>query len=249
MRIVRLTFLAAILLSSSCAVAGGVWNNTPASAETICPKDSGNTALVVIDMQRYFSARHAMSSPANETKIAQVVAEQAALIKRAEAAGIPIIVMEYDLAKIALEKNQGDTNAHLQQALGTYKPERIFRKSEDSMFDSRNVYRKPLLEFMQKYKIGKLIVTGANGGACVKKSIQGALAGNCSVVAYTKGIADFNYPDFIYPYVGQYKDIKAKCDNCTFAETSSVDDLAQAMIPVTEQPQTSWVPQDVQTGH
>ena len=72
-------------------------------------------------------------------------------------------------------------------------------------------------------------VTGANGGACVVQSIHGALDNNCSVLAVSSGIADFNYQDFIYPYKGYYNDIKANCADCTFREVPTFNDAVRAI--------------------
>jgi hypothetical protein len=77
---------------------------------------------------------------------------------------------------------------------------------------------------------------GANGGACVSDSIVEAIQGNCSVVAFNKGIADFNYKQFIYPYAGQYAKIKSSsnrlCKDCSFKEVSSLDDVIPTQITI-----------------
>jgi hypothetical protein len=52
---------------------------------------------------------------------------------------------------------------------------------------------------------------------------------NCNVVAFSKGIADFNYVDFIYPYKGQYKDLGHKCQNCSFQEKDLIKDIEIAL--------------------
>ena len=44
------------------------------------------------------------------------------------------------------------------------------------------------------------------------------------MIAYLEGIADFNYPEFIYPYRHNYDDIKPTCASCSFKE---VEDLTE----------------------
>ncbi len=195
------------------------------SAETICPAKSNNAALIVIDMQPYFVTRGGNDqTPENKIKVDQIIKEQIAAIKLAEKAKIPIVFLEYD--------GHGDTNSVLKSAVGTYKEVKFFKKSTDGMFEDYNVHKKDLVDYLTSKQVGTLVITGANGGACVLQSITGALARNCSVVTYNKGIADFNFKDFIYPYVGQYGNIKPDCTGCSFKEVSSIDGIVQYIYTV-----------------
>lgn len=192
-------------------------------ADEICSKNSGNAALVIIDMQEGFVTRGGVSNfPENKVKVNTVLKEQVAAIKEAKEAGIPIVFIEY--------KNFEPTNSGLIDAAKGHKEVVVFTKDSDGMFDNGNSFKKELIDYLKKKQIGTLIITGANGGACVKSSIRGSLKGNCNVVAYSRGIADFNYHDFIWPYAGYYKNIKPDCQNCTFKETNKIDSVANSMI-------------------
>ncbi|QLY26898.1 isochorismatase family protein [Bdellovibrio sp. KM01] len=200
----------------------------PGWAEEICKQNSGNAALVVIDMQAYFAERNgAYETPENKKKIKDLQQQQMDAITKARQSGIPIIFIEYDL-----DPESSPTNPNLKQAAFSYEKTHTFLKDTDGMFDRNNKYRDQLIAYVQKNNIGTLLITGANGGACVYQSIKGALNGNCNVVAYNKGIADFNFEDFIYPYAGYYKDMRYHCSNCSFKETASIDRLEDSMITV-----------------
>ncbi len=191
--------------------------------EIICDRNTGRSALIVIDMQPRFITRGGNDrKPANIKKVNDVITAQAEAIKKARAYGIPIVFIEY-------EGSFGDTNSILKDAAKNYGRVKYFKKNSDGMFESDNKYRVDLIDFLKKNNVSTLVITGANGGACVLASIQGSLDGNCTVLAYSNGIADFNYKDFIYPYVGEYKDIRPNCTDCKFRESSSINDIIEAM--------------------
>jgi nicotinamidase-related amidase len=192
-------------------------------AEQFCSEHGGNSALIVIDMQPGFVTRGGADQvPENKVKVNAILKEQVAAIKNAREAGIPIVFIEYE--------GFDPTNTVLKDAAKGYKNSSLFKKTSDGMFDEDNDFRKELIDHLKKHQIGTLIITGANGGACVKSSIRGSLKGNCNVVAYNKGIADFNYQEFLYPYAGHYKDIKPNCENCTFRETYLIESVADSMV-------------------
>lgn len=188
-------------------------------SEVVCDESSKGTALVVIDMQPVFVTRGGNhETPENKKKVNRILEEQRVLINKAKAAKIPIIFLEY-------EGDYGDTSQTLKSPVKGYSKVKTFMKNTDGMLSSYNSHRNGLIEFLKQQKIGKLIITGANGGACVESSIIDSLERNCSVVAYSPGIADFNYKDFIYPYSGHYSDIKTNCTNCTFRETDDKNEI------------------------
>jgi len=192
-------------------------------ASEICSGNGGKTALVVIDMQPKFVTRGGNDqTPENKAKVEQIITAQTAAIKYARRSNIPIVFLEY-------EGDYGDTNNALKTAVANYKEVKFFKKSSDGMFEDYNKYKKDLVDYLAQKKVGTLVITGANGGACVLQSITGALDGNCSVIAFNKGIADFNYKDFIYPYVNQYANIKPNCKSCVFKEAPSLDDVILAV--------------------
>lgn len=193
------------------------------NGEAVCEGNPSKAALVVIDMQPGFVTRGGNDKePANVKKVDEIITAQAEAIREAKSFNIPIVFIES-------VGGYGDTNSKLKDAVRNYSRVRYFVKTSDGMFDSYNKSRADLVAYIKENDVGTLIVTGANGGACVLRSIRGSLDGNCTVLAYSNGIADFNYKDFIYPYVGWYLDIKNKCTTCKFEETSSVDDIVGAM--------------------
>ena len=192
-------------------------------------------ALVIIDMQPYFATRGGVSeTPENKKSIQDILSYQVEAIKVAKKANIPIIVIEYDLHAWAKEGNK--TSDVLTSAIGNYKKTTTLLKNTDGMFDSGNANLKKLLSYVKENSIDKLIITGANGGACVLSSIEGAIKKDINVVAYTKGIADFNYSKFIFPY--KYNDngvtlsyASEEGKKCKFKQT---DDLAVISLEVTK---------------
>ena len=181
------------------------------------------TALVIIDMQPRFVTRNRNhGTDENQAKVDQIIDSQVVAIQKAKELGLPIVVVEYE--------NYGDTNAALKKAIGDYKRVRYFQKDRDGMFDPRNSFRGPLMEHLKEQDIGTLLITGANGGACVKRSIRGALENDYQVIAYAEGIADFNFKEFIYPYKYKKDQIDVTCAKCTFREVSGADQIMRAIM-------------------
>lgn len=200
-------------------------------AATVCSGNKEKSALIIIDMQPYFVTRGGKEdAPENKKKVEEVLNEQVQAINRAKEAGIPIVLIEYSHESLQF----GETNSVLKGAVGNYKETQVMKKNTDGMFDNYNKYREELVGYLQKKKIGTLLITGANGGACVERSIRGALDNNCDVVALNKGIADFNYKDFIYPYKGYYAKIssiaKPRCDDCKFKEVTGIESANEYLV-------------------
>ena len=103
----------------------------------------------------------------------------------------------------------------------------VMTKNQDGMLDDYNQSKAELLSYLKSNHIKNLIVTGANGGACVHESISGALTNKFNVVAVTDGIADFNYEKFIYPYDGnEYASFQESCHkDCNFKVVSNIHGL------------------------
>ena len=177
------------------------------NTKVICPQTTGKTALVVIDMQSFFVTRGGNDKePTNMVKVSTINTKIKDAIKLARKHDFPIIFIEYE--------GQGSTNQLLLDEAKDYKNVRVFQKDTDGMFDKSNRWRGHLISYLKGKGIDTLIITGANGGACVKKSILGSLNGNCNIIAYNKGIADFNFEEFIYPYENRLENIQDQCENC-----------------------------------
>lgn len=156
-----------------------------------------NAALVVIDMQPFFAERGKKHTlPENQAKIDQILQRQRELIRTAKERNIPILMIEYIRC--------GPTCEALTREIGDYAHTRTFIKATDGMFAAGSGVVKDITDYLGSQNITKLIVSGANGGACVKCSIEGALNNGFQVWADPNAIADFNYAEFVYPY--HYRD-------------------------------------------
>jgi nicotinamidase-related amidase len=191
------------------------------------------SALVVIDMQDYFATRRGyQEDPKNIAKLKAVLKAQTNAISVAKVKGIPIVFVEY---KSRLFSDYGETNPQLRRAASGYESTMVFKKSTDGMFDDKK--STVLKQFFQKNDVDTLIVCGANGGACVKSSIRGALIEGYNVIAYNKAIADFNYESFVHPY-RNFGWVQAN-NGQTFNEARSLDEIF---------PNTSAEEQDVKVS-
>ncbi len=171
-------------------------------------------ALIIIDMQSYFITRGGnQDTVENKRKVQEITQVQIAAIKVAIKSQIPIVFLEYE--------GFGETNQDLKKAIGEYEEVKYLLKDTDGMFDDSNRHKSKLVEYLNSKEIGNLIITGANGGACVQQSIEGSLKNNFNVMALNTGIADFNYKEFIYPYTQQYN-FKPTCADCKFREVDGV---------------------------
>lgn len=205
--------------------------------DPICKASFSNSALVIIDMQPFYVKRGVNADSAkNKAKLNKLLQAQVEAIQAAKKAGIPIIVFEAPKdAVLALNGTNEDamTAKPLTEAIGDYPSQKHFIKNANGIFFDYNQDVAAFKEYLRAKKIGNLIVTGANGAACVAQSIRGALQNNCNVVAYSNGIADFNYPENIYPftYPGDYSAsaLRSVCSNCSFKQVAHLNEVRSAM--------------------
>ena len=163
-----------------------------------------NAALVVIDMQPKFATRFGYhKDPANAARLDQVLQRQSELIKLAKESGMPILTIEYT--------NHGATTDLLKNEIGNYPDARTFVKSTDGMFEANSGVVKEINEFLKGRSVSELLITGANGGACVRCSIEGALNSGYQVWTDDSAIIDLNYNKFVYPY--RYQDGSLRLDS------------------------------------
>jgi nicotinamidase-related amidase len=150
-------------------------------------------ALVVIDMQPRFVTRGGKHNvPDNQLKTRQVLERQIYLIQAAKAHHVPIVQIEY--------QNYGETHDMITQQIGDYDLTRTFLKSADGMFAPRGGIVNELRAYLDSLGVTDLLVTGANGGYCVRCSIEGALIQGYKIWADNLAIIDFNPAEFHYPY-------------------------------------------------
>lgn len=177
-----------------------------------------NAALVIIDMQPRFATRGGNENDeGNKKKLKELIKNQLEAIKIAKTSQIPIIFIEYE--------GFGDTNEELKKATEGYTDVKYILKDSDGMLSYDNSHKPELAEYLSSKKIGNLIITGANGGACVQESITSSLDNNYNVISYSKGIADFNFKDFIYPYVHPYK-VTPSCEDCKLRVVKDLEVIA-----------------------
>lgn len=201
-----------------------------------------NSALIIIDMQPYFAERGGdIAIGDNPTKLQKILAEQAKAIEEAKKADIPIVFVEYELD--FWRKDEEDSMAkgtslytpaswvtvkNLTDAVKDYDKTITVMKKTDSMF-ATDTTNQQLTDFFKDHEVKNLIITGANGGACVWSSIYDAVETDVyNVYPYSKGIADFNYNNFIYPYDDRYTDFRSS-DTCIFNELDYMKDVIAIM--------------------
>ncbi len=187
------------------------------------------SALVIIDMQPFFVTRDGNDKdPENIKKVKSLLEQQKFLIDWAKVSHTPIVVIEY--------KESGKTNKELMKPIEGYSDYRVIEKDSDGMFDDENT-KKELHKFLKEHDVKNLIITGANGGACVEKSIRGSLKNGYSISVVPEAVADFNYTEFIYPYKDQYIESKfTLCEGCHFNQVQNFEaaSLMRINMPTNE---------------
>lgn len=161
---------------------------------------AGDPALVIIDMQPAFVTRYkAQNHYDNPNRTALALERIVELIHIAKSANAPIVVVEF--------AGYGDTNQLLVDAIGEYKNFLLVEKRIDNVF-SRSRWknaRKVVKDYLDRNNISDLVMTGANGGACVKCSIFGGIKEGYRIWTDPTAIIDFNSRRFRYPCV--YKSV------------------------------------------
>lgn len=181
-------------------------------------------ALIIMDMQPSFIERTAKhKEPENLKKTEAVTQKIVDAIVMAKQKNIPIIFIELEKIRPTVKK--------LTKAGRGY--EKIIRisKTTENIFSGLNDYKRELVEFLNAHQVNTLILTGANGGACLMDSIEGALKNNYNVIVYNDGVIDFNREQFIYPFVnsyGIYQNTQKWCKSCTFRESVSLSDIFES---------------------
>ncbi len=150
------------------------------------------TALVIIDMQAYFTQGTLDDSPSNPWIQQEVMNEQVRLIQLARQRRIPIVFIEY--------RNCGVTEPRLTQAAAGYGDVHTIVKDSRGFFDEGRAHSDVLGDFLRERGIGNLIIAGANGNFCVKASIEGSLNNGYDVVVDPQAVVDFNETPYRFPY-------------------------------------------------
>lgn len=152
-----------------------------------------NVALVIIDMQPQFVERKGFDkNPGNQDKLREAVDNQLRLIREAKKNNLPIVLVEYDKC--------GPTCRQLAEEVADYHLLRRFQKKSNGLFQFLNGASKEVMKFLDAHKVSQLVVSGANGGACVQCTIKGAIQAGYGVWTDEMSIIDFNSENFAYPY-------------------------------------------------
>lgn len=131
-------------------------NKRDTNARAVCSTTSGNSALVVIDMQPYFANRNGFERyPDNKAKVDRLLKFQVEAIKKAREQRIPIIFIEYDCRRFMIDC--GGTDAALLKAAEGYQDVSVIKKDTDGMFSHQNTYRSELVKHLQSRDIGNLL--------------------------------------------------------------------------------------------
>jgi len=187
---------------------------------------AGNdTALVVIDFQPEMWTRTGQhKKEGNVEKLKQMKAAVLQSIEMAKKEKLPIILVQFE--------NSGPVYSEVTDALKGYPNGKTIFKDSDGIFESdglmtkKNSYKEDFIQHLKKEKIKNLVMIGANGWACVRSSMKGALENNYNVIAFDKATADFNSDNFKYPYVNDYRLNNVICDNCSFRRVREFQDLS-----------------------
>ncbi len=146
-----------------------------------------------MDMQPYFAEREGYEKiERNQVKLESVLSRQIELIRIAKANQVPILVMEI--------VDRGRTNNRLLEEIGDYDLVEVFVKASSGMFAEYGGVADKIEAYLHSFGISELIMTGANGGACVRCSIVEALNKGYRVWADQKAIIDLNTFYFVLPY-------------------------------------------------
>lgn len=119
--------------------------------------DRPNTAVIVVDVQNGVLAR----SPNRDT----VVANIAAVVDKARAAGAPVIWVRHESEQLAKDTDPWRIVPELVPA----DDEPIIAKRYGDSFEDTE-----LEDVLARLKVGKLVVTGAQTDACVRSTLHGA---------------------------------------------------------------------------
>jgi len=188
---------------------------------------SEKTALLIVDMQRYFWAEnhHRRGNPG---RLNLALEQQARAIRLAKRARLPILLLEYDIQKDSTHPDNIPTHPALISAIGRYRNFAKFKKDQDGVFDARNTFRDEFIRYLNQNEIKRLIVAGANGGSCVVETISGALLRGLGVVAFSHGIIDFGTynTDYIHPFFIKPETVLKESENGLFEKADSISELS-----------------------
>lgn len=126
---------------------------------------------------------------------------------------MPIVVVEY------VWDGADPTIKPLADKLKNYKNKTTIKKTMDGVFDSN---ANEMNKFLESKGVDNQVMIGANGGACVERSISGALHHEYDVAVISNTVIDFNFDDFQYPYTYNEKyhfgETLEKCKKCSIKQ-------------------------------
>lgn len=121
--------------------------------------DRPNTALVVIDVQNNVVARAHRRD--------EVVANIAALVKRARASSTPVIWVQHAAEDLKMGSDGWQYVAELQRR----DDEPLVHKGYGDSFEETSLENE-----LARHRVGRLIVTGAQTDFCIRSTLHGAIA-------------------------------------------------------------------------
>jgi nicotinamidase-related amidase len=173
------------------------------------------SALIIIDMQEKFVTRGGQAEVGDNPQRVRAVHEGILdVIQLSQQEHLPIVRLEYE--------NYGPTVPVLEEAVQNYDETVSILKNTDDAFSQGNRNRGTLTKYLESKQVNHLVVTGANGKACVKASIRGALDEKYHVTAFETGIADFNTSPFITPFGYLVTDFAKPGDQGRFVSTNDL---------------------------
>lgn len=184
------------------------------------------SAVIIVDMQTEFFQR---KNNEHEPALNSLITAQKELLNWAVEKNIPIIFFEFKINNLpelsatdcrlrqipedAIEENidgvdgvdgvDSGQNSRFDHFF-------IIKKNTDDAFDLDGISRVKLMDTLKMLGTNTLIVSGINGGACVKETVEGALYNslNLHVITSADLVADLNEYPPDYPY-----DLKSSSKN------------------------------------
>lgn len=183
------------------------------------------TALIVIDFQPEMWVRTKQhEKEGNVEKLEKMKAAVLKTIELAKEENLPIVLIKF--------KDHGPIYSEVLKSLEGYPHAKTILKDSDGIFESdglmtkKNSFKEETLDYLNDKKIKNLVMIGANGWACVRSSVKGAMEHNYNTIVFDRAVADFNSDNFKYPYVSDYRLNQVTCDDCSFRRVSEFQEIS-----------------------
>lgn len=97
-------------------------------------------------------------------------------------------------------ENKGPVLNRVVQSIDNYKNTIKLDKNANNALGPHDFYF-DIINHIRSLNLNKLIIAGANGSACISRTIEGADEHNITIYTSSDLVIDFNTDDFEYPFV------------------------------------------------